>query len=125
MGCGNGIMITGALLREEEYFQGQRDGAYTEYSESGDIIAQGQYAEGEKNGDWKYKTWDYTEEGKYIIGLRDGIWKAYYTNGKLKFKGDFVQGNPDGPQFFYYEDGKIKEEQIFQHGYKGKDLEEI
>jgi len=106
----------GALLREEEYFQGQRDGAYTEYSVEGEIITQGQYSDNEKNGEWKYKSGDYTEEGKYIIGLKDGLWRSYYSNGKLKFKGNFVQGNPDGQHLYYYENGRLKEEQHFQMG---------
>ncbi len=111
---------SGQLLREEEYFQGQRDGAYTEYSETGEIIAQGQYTDGEKNGDWIYKTNDFTEEGKYLVGLRDGVWKANYTSGKLKFKGNYIQGNPDGLQSYYYEDGRIKEEQYYQMGIREK-----
>jgi antitoxin component YwqK of YwqJK toxin-antitoxin module len=110
----------GTILREEEYFQGQRDGLYTEYSEGGEIIAQGQYSDGEKNGAWKYKYGDFSEEGKYIIGLRDGLWKSYYNNGKLKFKGNFVQGNPDGKQSYYYDSGKLKEEQYYQMGIKEK-----
>jgi len=110
----------GTLLKEEEYFQGQRDGLATEYSPTGEIIAQGQYSDGEKNGDWKYKLGDLTETGKYITGLRDGLWKSYYSNGKLKFKGNFVQGNPDGPQIFYYEDGKIREEQYYEMGIRQK-----
>jgi antitoxin component YwqK of YwqJK toxin-antitoxin module len=106
----------GAILREEEYFQGQRDGAYTEYSETGDIVGQGQYSDGERNGDWKFKAGDNMEEGKYIIGLKDGLWKSYYSDEKLRFKGNFVQGNPDGQQLFYYENGKLKEEQFYRMG---------
>jgi antitoxin component YwqK of YwqJK toxin-antitoxin module len=93
---------------------------YTEYSVNGEIIAQGQYSDGEKNGEWKFKSADFTEEGKFIMGLKDGVWKSYYTSGKLKFKGNYVQGNPDGTQLFYYEDGKIKEEQNFQMGIREK-----
>jgi antitoxin component YwqK of YwqJK toxin-antitoxin module len=111
---------TGALRKEEEYFQGQRDGASTEYSISGDIIAQGQYSDGEKNGPWKFKTGELVEEGKYITGLKDGVWRSTYNNGKLKFKGNFVQGNPDGQQIFYYENGKIKEEEYFEMGIRQK-----
>ena len=119
-GLWNWYYDNGNLLKEEEYFQGQRDGSSTEYSITGDVIAAGKYSDGEKNGDWKYKVGDVTEEGKYITGLRDGLWKAYYDNGKLKFKGNFVQGNPDGQQIFYYENGKIKEEQYFQMGIRQK-----
>jgi uncharacterized protein len=110
----------GKILREEEYFQGQRDGVYTEYSPAGEIIAQGKNTDGEKDGEWKFKTGDYSEEGKYVIGLKDGLWKAYYSNGKLKYKGNFVQGNPDGAQYSYYENGKLKEEQYYQMGIKEK-----
>ena len=106
----------GSVLREEEYFQGQRDGLYTEYSPSGEVITTGQYSDGEKNGEWKFKSGDYTEEGKYIIGLKDGQWKAYYENGKLKFRGNYVQGNPDKQHLYYYESGKVKEEQYYQMG---------
>jgi antitoxin component YwqK of YwqJK toxin-antitoxin module len=106
----------GKLLREEEYFQGQRDGTRTEYSETGELIMEGSYIDGEKNGDWKYKTGDYIEEGKYIVGLKDGVWRAYYSNGKLLFRGNFIQDNPDGEHRYYYEDGKIKEEQYFRMG---------
>ena len=109
-----------ALLREEEYFQGKRDGAFTEYSKDGEIISQGQFADGEKNEAWKYQTGDNTEEGKYILGLRDGIWKSYYPGGKLKSRGNWIQGNPDGEQIYYYEDGKIKEQQFYKIGIREK-----
>jgi len=106
------------LLREEEYFQGQRDGMLVEYSETGDIITQGLYTDGEKDGEWKYKSDEYTEEGKYIIGLKDGLWRADYPNGKPLFRGSFVQDNPHGEHKYYYENGKIKEEQYFRMGLK-------
>jgi antitoxin component YwqK of YwqJK toxin-antitoxin module len=108
------------LLREEEYFQGKRDGSFTEYSSTGEIITQGQYSDGEKNGEWKYKSGDNMEVGKYILGLKDGIWKSYYPEDKLKSKGNFIQGNPDGQHIFYYDDGRVKEEQYYEMGIREK-----
>ena len=110
----------GAILREEEYYQGARDGQYTEYSMNGDIIAQGQYSDGEKNGEWKFKSENNIETGKYIMGLRDGVWKSYYPDDKLKFKGNFIQGNADGTHYFYFGNGKIKEERYYQMGIREK-----
>lgn len=110
----------GQLLKEEEYFQGKRDGSSSEYSETGELITQGQYLDGEKNGDWKYKSGDYTEEGKYITGLKDGIWKGYYPDGTLKFKGSFIQDNADGEHKYYFESGKLKEEQHYVMGIRQK-----
>jgi antitoxin component YwqK of YwqJK toxin-antitoxin module len=109
-----------SLLREEEYFQGKRDGSFIEYSVTGDIITQGQYSDGEKNDDWKYKSGDNMEVGKYILGLRDGVWKSYYPEDKIKSKGSWVQGNPDGSHIFYYEDGRVKEEQYYEMGIREK-----
>ncbi|HRW85781.1 MAG TPA: hypothetical protein P5180_10145 [Bacteroidales bacterium] len=106
----------GSILREEEYFQGLRDGEYTEFSSEGEIIGQGRYSDGERNGDWKFKTGDIIEEGKYIIGLKDGQWRSYYLDGTLKFKGNYSQGNPDGQHLYYYENGKIREEQYYKTG---------
>ena len=106
----------GTILREEEYFRGFRDGYYTEYAKDGSIIVTGQYTDGEKNGQWKFTSGDYTEEGKYIIGLKDGQWLSYYPNGTIKFRGSYVQGNPHKKHLYYYESGKLKEEQYYQMG---------
>jgi antitoxin component YwqK of YwqJK toxin-antitoxin module len=104
------------MLREEEYFQGQRDGEYTEYLPDGKIIAQGVYTDGEKNGPWKYDSGDNTEEGKYLVGLRDGLWKSFYPDGTLRFKGNYIQGNPDGILTYYHENGRVREEQFYRTG---------
>lgn len=106
----------GILLREEDYYQGNRDGSFTEYSMSGEIITQGLYSDGEKNGEWKYQSGDYIEEGKFLVGLKDGLWKAYYPDGKPRFKGNYIQGNPDGQHTFYHENGRIREEQYYRSG---------
>ena len=110
----------GQVLREEEYFQGRRDGVYTEYSPTGEIISQGKFTDDEKNGDWKYKAGDNTEEGKYLVGLRDGLWKSYYPDGTIRFKGNFIQGNPEGTHSYYYENGRVKEEQFYKNGIREK-----
>jgi antitoxin component YwqK of YwqJK toxin-antitoxin module len=52
--------------------------------------------------------------------LKDGQWKSYYNSGTLKFKGNFIQGNPDGQQLYYYESGKVKEEQYYRMGIRQK-----
>jgi len=110
----------GELLREEEYYQGRRDGNYTEFSRNGEIIATGAYADGERNGEWSFKSGDNTETGVYLLGLRDGLWKAFYPDGKLRFKGTYNQGNPDGRHTLYYDKGRIKEERNYENGLRSK-----
>ncbi|MGM0665726.1 MAG: toxin-antitoxin system YwqK family antitoxin [Bacteroidota bacterium] len=106
----------GSILREEAYFQGKRDGMFIEYSRDGDIISQGEYLDGERNGDWKVKIGDHTEEGNYIIGLRDGLWKYNDDEGNVLYRGRYIQDNPDGYHFYYYDNGRIKEEQYYDMG---------
>ncbi len=110
----------GELLREEEYFQGRRDGTLTEYSLTGEVITTGQYADGEKNDYWTFRSGDHNEEGNYIVGLKDGLWKSYYLNGKIKFRGSYIQGNPEGQHLYYYESGRLREEQFYRSGYRQK-----
>jgi antitoxin component YwqK of YwqJK toxin-antitoxin module len=52
--------------------------------------------------------------------LKDGQWKAFYADGTLKFKGTYSQGNPDGQHLYYYESGKLKEEQNYRMGIRQK-----
>lgn len=106
----------GSKLREEEYFQGKRDGMFIEYSRVGDIISQGEYLDGERNGQWKVKIGDHTEEGNYIIGLRDGTWRYYDDEGNVLYRGRYIQDNADGYHFYYYDNGRIKEEQYYDMG---------
>jgi len=96
MACGHGFMKTGNVKREEEFFNGKEEGSYTEYDESGNIIAQGKYYDGEREGEWFYKVNDYIEKGAYIGGLRDGKWEALFLNEKVRYEGNYIQGNPDG-----------------------------
>ena len=110
----------GELLREEDYYQGRRDGPYTEFTRTGEIIAQGTYTDGEKNGPWKFISGDNSEEGSFLLGLRDGLWKAFYPNGKMRFRGEFNQGNPDGHHVIYYDNGRIKEERFYKNGLRTK-----
>jgi uncharacterized protein len=110
----------GELLREEEYYQGKRDGNYTEYTREGNIIATGVYTDGERNGDWTYTNGDNTEKGNYILGLKDGTWKAFYPDGKIRFKGDFFQDNPDGHHVLFYDNGKLMEDRYYKNGMKTK-----
>ena len=106
----------GSILREEGYFQGKRDGQFIEYSKNGDIISQGEYLDGERNGQWKVKIGDHTEEGNYIIGLRDGMWRYYDDEGNVLYRGRYIQDNADAYHFYYYDNGRIKEEQYYDMG---------
>lgn len=92
----------------EQYFEGEREGDYVEYSDNGDIMMQGEYVNGNKEGDWKTDVNGFIEEGTYLENVKDGEWKYYYAKDTLYFTGRFIDGNPDGEHIWYYRNGTIK-----------------
>jgi antitoxin component YwqK of YwqJK toxin-antitoxin module len=110
----------GNIRREEYYLRGKEDGSSTEYDENGTLIAKGEFIEGQEEGEWYYLSGDQIEKGSYKGGLKDGIWRQFYADNTLKFEGGYVQGNPDGKHKYYYENGKIREEQFYRMGLRDK-----
>ncbi len=71
-------------------------------------------AAGLKQGVWRTKNKkNIEEEGHYTNGKKDGVWTATYPNGKKKHAITFVNGLPKGPATFYYENGEIMEQGIW------------
>ena len=71
------------ITPEETDANGKENGYMTEYSDSGTVIAEGNYVNGLQDGDWKYRNGEYLAEGKFTEGKEDGRWKQTYPNGKL------------------------------------------
>ena len=61
---------------------------------SNDLIYEGEYSNGERNGKGK----EYNEDGKlsfegeYLNGKRNGKGKEFYDDGKLSFEGEYLNG---------------------------------
>lgn len=71
---------------------------------------------GRKTGLWVYTAEDgktIIEEGYYTNDQKNGLWKAYYPDGKLKHQIHFDNGIAKGKATFYYADGTIWEEGIW------------
>jgi len=84
---------------------------------SGNIIFEGEYLNGIRNGKGKEYYNDYDDlilkfEGEYLNGKE---WKGkeyYHHNDELKFEGEYLNGKEwKGKR--YYDDGKIESEGIF------------
>lgn len=109
---------SGAKRITQTYLNGKEDGEFKEYFEDGAIIAQGDYIEGERHGDWIINTGFEIMEGRYRNGERHGKWKTYSINDKsqITFVGSFVDGIPNGRHIYYQENGKVLEEGSFSMG---------
>jgi uncharacterized protein len=100
----------GNKLLEETYINGLRYGIMTEYSDSGTVVAKGEYVEDLEEGPWYYHEGDIVIEGSYKSGGRDGVWKYTYDNGNQYFIGSYLDDNPDGKHTYYWDNGNIREE---------------
>lgn len=115
----------GKLLKEESYRGGLRDGMATEYDENGGIIEAGEYLNGLEEGSWFEMIGDSYTRGSYRDGLRTGLWLQYYLidneqkkDSILSFKGSFTEDLPDGKHYYYWDNGKVKDEGVFVMGKK-------
>ena len=108
----------GNVLREENYYDGVRNGLLIEYEENGDTITSGNYYDGLKEGTWFYKLGDYSEKGSYSAGKRYGEWLHYDDNNNLIYKGTYIDGNRNGIHYWYRKDGTIKDKESYVMGLK-------
>ena len=80
---------------EGEYLNELRwDGKGKEYYDDGELIFEGVYLNGNRNGkgkEFNYYNGKLIFEGEYLNGLRwNGKGKEYYENDKLKFEGEYL-----------------------------------
>ena len=102
----SGTYLNGRKLDGNNYFKNlsiypikNGKGQIKEYkyiSPDEEIILEGEYINGQKNGKWKeyslYQSSIYLEfEGEYLDGLKYGIGKTY-SNGNLIFEGEYSNG---------------------------------
>jgi len=111
----------GKILRKEVFYNGLADGMLTEYDNDENIVTQGDYIEGKKEGHWIYIVGDAKEEGEYSENMRNGLWKIYYGDGSLMFEGKFIDDNPNGEHIWYWQNGKIKNRGSYVMGRKKGD----
>ncbi|MDR0437601.1 MAG: hypothetical protein LBH22_04780 [Bacteroidales bacterium] len=107
----------GQLHIIQTYMNGLADGRFSEFSSNGEPIAEGDYIEGERHGNWFINTGFERSEGRYKNGERHGKWKNFsLKDKKLTFEGSYVDGLPNGKHVYYKENGKILEEGSYTMG---------
>jgi len=111
----------GQTWREEIFYEGLEEGIAIEYSDTGTVVAKGEYLTGEREGAWIIDVGNHREEGEYRIGMRNGIWKYFYRNEKIKFEGKYVDGMEEGIHNYYYPSGQLKQSGRYKFGEKEGD----
>ena len=93
------------------------------YSYEGYLYFEGEYLNGEKNGEGKeYKYDGLKYKGEYLNGEKSGKGKEYYDKEKLQYEGEFLNGKRNGKGKEYSYDGEF----IFEGEYiDGKKKERL
>lgn len=65
--------------------------------------------------DTKYQTSDPQWPTKYI---KNGVWITYYRNGQMEKKENFKDDYLDGEQWYWFENGQLKEHSVYNNGFK-------
>ncbi|MCF8224967.1 MAG: hypothetical protein K9J30_03725 [Bacteroidales bacterium] len=100
--------------------QGNRDGTWTDFYDTGEIRAEGIYNQNRKTGTWNYyyKNGNLEQTGNFINGRNDGKWMWYYPSGKIWREESYFNGYEDGYSVEYDQEGNIISEGSFINGEK-------
>ena len=74
--------------------------------------------------DYIYK-YDIIFEGEYLYGEKNGKGKEYYDEGQLFYDGEYLNGEKSGKGKQYYPDGELEFEGEYLYDYKRKGKEYI
>ena len=102
------FFTNGQLHREDMYRNGKEEGTSIEYDSTGNVINEGEFVAGARNGKWKLTVNDHSEEGQFLDGERDGLWKWFYGNGERMFEGEFQSGVPVNRHKYWYDEGQVE-----------------
>ena len=139
-GTVKGFGEDGTPLYSGQFYDGNMEGIYKEYHESGKIFKEisdvieyypngriknkAHFIDGELNGE----VISYSENGNIIEKvfmkgkLLDGEAFVYYPSGKLKEKDFFKNGKSEGESIIYYENGNVKQKSTFKNDKREGDL---
>ncbi len=88
----------------------KNDGPFTEWSATGQVVQEGQYADGVRDGDWKltYENGEPCKTEHYLHGKLDGTWTTWRDDGTRERDVSFKAGERDGLWVTYDATGKKK-----------------
>ena len=111
---------SGALMKEEHYLNGMREGMSTWYYETGIVQGERPYKAGKLDGivKWYYTTGSRGTEFNYRNGKLEGLTKLYWENGKLKAEDYYEKGRREGRKTLYYNSGELRFVYTYKNGKK-------
>jgi antitoxin component YwqK of YwqJK toxin-antitoxin module len=108
--------LNGQERKIENYHYGSLEGNYQENDSLGNVTVKGFFAENQEEGEWEVRLGNVIWKGIYNFGDLNGMVESFYQNGNRYFEGSFVSGFQEGRHKYYYENGELREEEIWDMG---------
>ncbi|MDA3882821.1 MAG: hypothetical protein PF481_06030 [Bacteroidales bacterium] len=109
--------MNGNRKRVENYVGGKRNGKIIQYDELGNIVVSGNYTDDLQHGYWEIQVGDIIQQGSFVYGEKDGEWiHTFLSNNQIRFKGSFYNTKPQGKHVYYYENGTLEREEFYDAG---------
>lgn len=109
---------SGSITSTEEYVKGIKHGMETNYYPNGQKSEEIQWEKNIKNGVWN----QYFDDGvvklkaSYSFNAVNGLYTFYWPNGNLYILGNYADNKRHGIWSFFTDDGKKKDEIVYQYG---------
>jgi antitoxin component YwqK of YwqJK toxin-antitoxin module len=98
-----------AIIEEGVYLNSRKNGLWIKYWPNGNPKSKIKYKNGRSFGDYVtfFQNGNIEEKGEMNGGLLQGGYELYWPNGKIRQEKKFnLYGNPEGGVSFYYENGQ-------------------
>ena len=104
------------VIIEGNYIKGIKEGLWQEYYKNGQLRTKGIYIGGKKDGLWReyHENGNSSSEVNYKEGKKVGLFKNYYSDGQIKGRINYKEGKEHGLIELYHENGKLMLEGFFK-----------
>ena len=116
------VRINNLQKRDGFYYQPRDSKPYTgkviDVNENGDIILEGRFARGMRNGIWitRYGNGQKEHEGYYKNGIKIDLWKSWYESGQAWKEGYYFSGKKEGSWLYWYWNGEYLAIETYRNG---------
>ena len=114
----SGMSERKGVIFEGKIIEGLKEGKWTIYYKSGDLMGTGNFKDGKADGTWVYYHGNGQLKAKSNLkdGKTDGLNEEYNLNGQLIIKDNWKNGKRDGLTEHYYKNGKIRSKANYVEG---------
>jgi antitoxin component YwqK of YwqJK toxin-antitoxin module len=116
-GPGIEYYTSGKRYRSGFYVDGERDGLWLGWQETGELLERIHYRAGKKSGLWTLFGRDGQKriEGNYVEDALDGVGYEWHPNGRLYKEITYVKGTKQGRARMWYPSGRLQAEAVFSN----------